>query len=599
MCLSTEEMVAEIDRVNTRHHGGGLVIGSTDVKALYPSLDIDFTVEKVCDVIRQSTIKFEGLWYEELGLYISINTTHIELDSLGLAQVCPKRTTNRGPKPTVKSLIPQEASKRNRNWSSPEQAPNDLQKREMIIRALHIAIKFIMKNHTYTFGNQIRKQSNGGPIGVDITGAIAQIFMMWWDKEFKTRLSSLLIVLEMMKRYVDDINMAMPPIKPGTRYQDGAIHHREDLVDHDTGIKEDLRTMLLFKEIGNDIHPSVQLEVDCPSKHDDNRMPILDLKVWVEKIEERSKIMHEHYTKDVSSKMVINAKSALPMSTKRTVLTQEALRVLLNCSRDLPWENKQKHLNQLSLRMQFSGYTKEFRFQVMSSAVKAHNTLMQKELNGDRPLYRSRDWNKFERRQQKEQKKKDWYKEGDYDSVMFIPATPGSALKKSYDQIVRDEGLKIRVVEKAGISLRRKLQRSNPFKPKTCSRSDCFICTTGGDGPCDVAGVTYNIVCKECVLVIAKYIGHTSHTGYSRGTEHLEDLKKKRVSCRTYQHAIDKHDGNIPVFQMNVTGIYRDDTMLRQISEAVRIRNTNPENLLNNKSEWNIQNIPQVIITRT
>ena len=210
-----------------------------------------------------------------------------------------------------------------------------------------------------------------------------------------------------------------------------------------------------------------------------------------------------------------------------------------------------------------------------------------------------RDWNKFERRQQKEQKKKDWYKEDGYDSVVFIPATPGSALKKSYDQIVRDEGLKIRVVEKAGISLRRKLQRSNPFKPKTCSRSDCFICTTGGDGPCDVAGVTYNIVCKECVLVIAKYIGHTSHTGYSRGTEHLDDLKKKRVSCRAYQHAIDKHDGNIPVFQMNVTGIYRDDTMLRQISEAVRIRNTNPENLLHNKSEWNIQNIPQVIITRT
>ena len=76
VCLSTEEMVAEIDRVNTRDHGSGLFIGSTDFKALYPSLDIDFTVEKVCDVIRQSTIKFEGLWYEELGLYIFINIGH-------------------------------------------------------------------------------------------------------------------------------------------------------------------------------------------------------------------------------------------------------------------------------------------------------------------------------------------------------------------------------------------------------------------------------------------------------------------------------------------------------------------------------------------
>ena len=54
---------------------------------------------------------------------------------------------------------------------------------------------------------------------------------------------------------------------------------------------------------------------------------------------------------------------------------------------------------------------------------------------------------------------------------MFIPATPGSALKKSYDQIGRDEGLKIRVVEKAGISLRRKLQRSNPFKPNVLGQT--------------------------------------------------------------------------------------------------------------------------------
>ena len=85
------------------------------------------------------------------------------------------------------------------------------------------------------------------------------------------------------------------------------------------------------------------------------------------------------------------------------------------------------------------------------------------------------------------------------------------------------------------------------------------------------------------MLVIAKYIGHVSHAGYSRGTEHLDDLKKKPVSCRAYQHAIDKHDGNIPVFQMKVTGIYRDDTMHRKISEAVGIRNANPKNLLNNK----------------
>ena len=56
-----------------------------------------------------------------------------------------------------------------------------------------------MNNHTYRFGNQIRKQSKGGPIGLDLTGAIAQIYMIWWAEELKSRLSSLLIEIEAKK----------------------------------------------------------------------------------------------------------------------------------------------------------------------------------------------------------------------------------------------------------------------------------------------------------------------------------------------------------------------------------------------------------------
>ena len=34
-----------------------LVVGSADVKALYPSLDMDLTIEKVCDVFFESDIQ--------------------------------------------------------------------------------------------------------------------------------------------------------------------------------------------------------------------------------------------------------------------------------------------------------------------------------------------------------------------------------------------------------------------------------------------------------------------------------------------------------------------------------------------------------------
>ena len=68
-------------------------------------------------------------------------------------------------------------------------------------------------------------------------------------------------------------------------------------------------------------------------------------------------------------------------------------------------------------------------------------------------LYRVREWNRKEREQQKAKKKRDWYKKGGYDSVIFLPATPALSLTKKCQGVIEESGLKIRVVETAGISL--------------------------------------------------------------------------------------------------------------------------------------------------
>ena len=54
--------------------------------------------------------------------------------------------------------------------------------------------------------------------------------------------------------------------------------------------------MLLIQDIGNGIHSSIQLEVDFPSNHENRKIPILDLKVWIEKHETHTVIMHEYTT---------------------------------------------------------------------------------------------------------------------------------------------------------------------------------------------------------------------------------------------------------------------------------------------------------------
>ena len=76
---STEEMVSVIEKYNdkidnfrnNRRANGRkkLIIGSMDVKALYPSLKVEETVEVVEEMIERSGITIEGADWLEIGKY--------------------------------------------------------------------------------------------------------------------------------------------------------------------------------------------------------------------------------------------------------------------------------------------------------------------------------------------------------------------------------------------------------------------------------------------------------------------------------------------------------------------------------------------------
>ena len=132
----------------------------------------------------------------------------------------------------------------------------------MLREALRVALTVIRKNHVHILDNEIRKQTKGGPIGLKLTGVLAQIFMMRWDKEFAARLKEMSIVVRINKRYVDDINLAVEATPPGMKYKNGQTYVDESSVTEDGRVSSDERTMAFIKQVGNDIHPSIQLEVD-------------------------------------------------------------------------------------------------------------------------------------------------------------------------------------------------------------------------------------------------------------------------------------------------------------------------------------------------
>ena len=256
--------------------------------------------------------------------------------------------------------------------------------------------------------------------------------MCWWDRQLLEKLEHLNIKPFLDKRYADDINCGTKAISREYDYENGQLKLLS--AQSEENEEDDARTFRIIQKLGNEIHESIQLTIDVPSKNDDQKVPILDLKCWIQEIhqgdQKKHAILHEHYIKDVSSKSVLHRESALSINSKRTILTQQCLQVLLNCSEHLDEERRNEHLSFFMARMQSSGYDHRFRLEVLKSALNAFEQKKDEDKSGRKKMYRERTWNRDERRKQKLQRKKNWFGSSQVESVLFIPATPNSTLKR-------------------------------------------------------------------------------------------------------------------------------------------------------------------------
>ena len=139
---------------------------------------------------------------------------------------------------------------------------------------------------------------------------------------------------------------------------------------------------------------------------------------------------------------------------------------------------------------------------------------------------------------EKSGKRDDWYKRGEDEAVIFVPATTGSQLQKKYQSEIRNQGYKIKVVEKTGTTLKKVLQKSNPFKQQRYGGKNCLVCKQAGRGPCNAHGVTYEIKCQGCEN---KYFSEAARNAYTRGTEHARGLENGDEKSALWRQCIEKH----------------------------------------------------------
>ena len=382
-------------------------------------------------------------------------------------------------------------------------------------------------------------------------------------------------------RYVDDINLILD-------------------VDGEEEVEGEPRDKVIMERVrakANTIHSNIKATCDYGSNYDDGKLPVLDLKIWIgDSAANGTKIMYEHYMKDVSSRHLLNHRSAHPERMKMNVLVNEALRIMRNCTKHLEQTDLKKHLQYFVKRMQCSGYPQKYRYEVLSKAMRKDKQWRERQQQQQQQQETEDGTTTMTRRKRK--KGRDWYDKTKYDGVMFVDVTPDSELQHRVQDACKKNGVKVKVVEKINQTVKKKLQKSNPYGWKHCGRSDCPTCERGMQINCRTRGCVYEIECLNCHLTVSKqYRGQSGRSLYERMKEHFREWGQKSEDSYLHKHGVQYHNGE--AFEVNVkiiTQCYGKPTT-RMIAEAVQIEELPEENSLNSKAEWTYVRLPRVAVT--
>ena len=632
-----------------------IAITGADATGLYPSLQGRQSGRLVKEAYMKSSLEVEGINYKETARYIAMEYDRFEIRQMGLERLIPSRRYIKGAKPGVtgKEPLSKEVEDEVR-WVFPPGVPTTIEKRKLLAAALEIGVRKAFSLHLYQFGGKFYHQRDGGPIGMRLAGSVARIVMGEWGVRLRKILSENNIKCWLDGFYVDDVRLVTSILEKGMRWQvkEKKFGKKDgwEIEDEKEDISDERRTAIELQNAMNSIFPNIQFTIEIPEDFPEGKLPTLDFKCWQEKerenetsskeqtwqeteITSRSRILYSFFEKNMNSPFCILEKSALPESTKFSSLSQDLIRRMLHTSEIVSQQERniiiEKYVNKLTI----SGYRQDQVKKIVEAGLRGYQAKLEKARKSGVKLHRSGKSTENLRYKKKLLEKNNWFKKtkiegedktGDKNTsknrgekglarkvksganttplaVLFVPRTPNGELAKKLRQAEEDieklTGDRIKIVEKAGIMLKRVLHKSNPWAGGPCSRPDCLVCShEKGGGNCQKRNITYKTECQSCQERSGKeriYVGESARTAYERGQEHSQDYLKLKEDSHMYKHWVEEHQGEQrPIFSMKVIRSHVS-AFARQIHEAVCIE-INASKTLNSKGEYNRCQLPRL-----
>ena len=197
--LSTEEALAQLEEAEgmIRTRGDTMsMVGSLDVKSLYPSLDHNTTARLAEELVMTSNIKMKNINYRAAQVFVACNMSEKEIEDEELEEIIPARKHVMGNRPGKTS--PELSQKRTKENEGPKEtlwseepcvdSLTDHEKRRLLSIVVRLAVINVLGNHVYSFMGKVFLQLLGGAIGLRLTSVLARIVMDSWARGFMQKI---------------------------------------------------------------------------------------------------------------------------------------------------------------------------------------------------------------------------------------------------------------------------------------------------------------------------------------------------------------------------------------------------------------------------
>ena len=355
--------------------------------------------------------------------------------------------------------------------------------------------------------------------------------MQMFDRKWGRILEDLGVRTWVTVRYVDDMRVALPPIKVGWRWYEGGLKYskrweQEDMVKN---VTPERRTKELLARTMEGVEDFLEFTMESGEDFPGGWLPTLDTSL---KVGDDNRILFKFYEKETTSIKTIQKRTAMEQNSKIQIVANDLVRRMCNTMEELGEEETLSVIDNYAQKLLNGGFDREETKGIIVRGLKGYEGRKRKCQIEGRALWRTAVESDGARSHKKLTAKTSWYKnrrkrnyyksgggsrhEGgepkepakeeswEQKSILFVEQTREGELSKKLREVIQrlapTLGFSIKVVERAGMSLKNKFPQSSLWDGAKCGRDRCTTCNQGAEtlAPCIKKSMVYENICNIC-----------------------------------------------------------------------------------------------------